>query len=305
MALIRLTREVRSKGYSMARKPVLFSSLVKPLKSWWQKIFFSVGIVACILFIMMDRGEVGYVKEIRLSLTDAILPLTQTIFQPIKSISNFVEEFKNLNQAREAARVLEVQVRDLQGELIATQGLLAQNKRLKEQTNFVDFPDTKIITGRVVTHSGGPFVKSMLISVGQENGARLGQPVMSEFGLVGIIVEVASSFSRVLQITDINSQIPVVTENTRDPAIMAGDNSRFPILKFMLSDSLMAVGDRIVTSGHGGLLPPDIPIGHIAEINGSSALVSSLVDWDRLDYIRVLDYRLADDLSQYLKNPLD
>ena len=73
----------------------------------------------------------------------------------------------------------------------------------------------------------------------------------------------------------------------------------------MLSDSLMAVGDRIVTSGHGGLLPPDIPIGHIAEINGSSALVSSLVDWNRLDYIRVLDYRFADDLSQYLKNPLD
>ena len=289
----------------MARKPVLFSSIVKPLKAWWQKIFFSVGLVACILFVMMDRGDVGYVKEIRLGLTDAVLPLTQTILHPIKSISNFVDEFKNLSQAREAVRILEVQVRNLRAELIATQGLIAQNKRLKEQTNFVDFPDTKIITGRVVTHSGGPFVKSMLINVGQDNGARLGQPVMSEFGLVGIIVEVASSFSRVLQITDINSQIPVVTENTRDPAIIAGDNSRFLKLKFMPSDSLIAVGDRIVTSGHGGLLPPDIPIGHIAQIDGPIALVSSLVDWGRLDYIRVLDYRFADDLSQYLNNPLD
>ncbi len=291
-----------SKGYLMARKPVLFSSIVKPLKAWWQKFFFSVGIVACILFIMLDRGGVGYVKEIRQGLTDAVLPITQTIFYPIKSISNFVDDFKNLSQAHEAVRALEIQVRDLQAELIMTQGLLAQNKRLKEQTNFVNFPDTKIITGRVVTHSGGPFVKSMLINVGQDNGARLGQAVMSEFGLVGVIVEVASSFSRVLQITDINSQIPVVTENTREPAIMAGDNTSFLKLKFMPSDSLVAVGDRIVTSGHGGLLPPDIPIGYIAEVDGPRVIVSSLADWGRLDYIRILDYRFADDLSQYLNN---
>ena len=303
--LIKLTHEVGGRGYSMARKPVLFSSLVKPLKVWWQKTFFAVGIVACILFMIMDRGEVNYVKEIRINLTDAVLPITQTIFHPINSISNFVDDFKNLNQAREVVKVLEAQVRELQEELIVTQGLMTQNKRLKEQTNFVDFPDTKIITGRVVAHSGGPFVKSMLINIGQDNGARLGQAVMSEYGLVGVIVEVASSFARVLQITDINSQIPVVTENTRDPAIIKGDNSRFLKLKFMPNDSLLAVGDRIVTSGHGGLLPPDVPIGHIAEIDGTSVLVSSLVDWDRLDYIRVLDYRFADDLSQHLNNLSD
>ena len=303
--LIKLTHEVGGRGYSMARKPVLFSSLVKPLKVWWQKTFFAVGIVACILFMIMDRGEVNYVKEIRINLTDAVLPITQTIFHPINSISNFVDDFKNLNQAREVVKVLEAQVRELQEELIVTQGLMTQNKRLKEQTNFVDFPDTKIITGRVVALSGGPFVKSMLINIGQDNGARLGQAVMSEYGLVGVIVEVASSFARVLQITDINSQIPVVTENTRDPAIIKGDNSRFLKLKFIPNDSVLAVGDRIVTSGHGGLLPPDIPIGHIAEIDGTSVLVSSLVDWDRLDYIRVLDYRFADDLSQYLNNPSD
>ena len=289
----------------MARKPVLFSSLVKPLKAWWRKSFFAVGIVACILFMIMDRGEVNYIKEIRINLTDAVLPITEIIFHPINSISNFVDDFKNLNQAREVVKVLEARVRELQEELIVTQGLMTQNKRLKEQTNFVDFPDTKIITGRVVTHSGGPFVKSMLINIGKNNGARLGQAVMSEYGLVGVIVEVASSFARVLQVTDINSQIPVVTENTRDPAIIKGDNSRFLKLKFMPNDSLLAVGDRIVTSGHGGLLPPDIPIGHIAEIEGTSVLVSSLVDWDRLDYIRILDYRFADDLSQYLNNPSD
>jgi len=305
LVLIKLTQKVGGGGNSMARKPVLFSSLVKPLKAWWQKTFFAVGIVACILFMIMDRGEVNYVKEIRINLTDVVLPITQTIFHPINSISNFVDDFKNLSQAREVVKVLEAQVRELQEELIVTQGLMIQNRRLREQTNFVAFPDTKIITGRVVTHSGGPFVKSMLINIGQDNGARLGQAVVSEYGLVGVIVEVASSFARVLQITDINSQIPVVTENTRDPAIIKGDNSRFLKLKFMPNDSLLAVGDRIVTSGHGGLLPPDIPIGHIAEIDGTSVLVSSLVDWDRLDYIRILDYRFADDLSQHLNNPSD
>ena len=163
--LIKLTHEVDGRGYSMARKPVLFSSLVKPLKAWWQKTSFAVGIVACILFVIMDRGGVNHVKEIRINLTDAVLPITETIFHPIKSISNFVDDFKNLNQAREVVKVLETQVRELQEELIVTQGLMIQNRRLREQTNFVAFPDTKIITGRVVTHSGGPFLKSMLINI--------------------------------------------------------------------------------------------------------------------------------------------
>ena len=57
-------------------------------------------------------------------------------------------------------------MRDLQEELIVTQGLMIQNRRLKEQTNFVDFPDTKIITGRV-SPLGGPFLKSMLINIGK------------------------------------------------------------------------------------------------------------------------------------------
>ena len=108
--LIKLTHEVGVRGYSMARKPVLFSSLVKPLKAWWQKTFFAVGIVACILFVIMDRGGVNHVKEIRINLTDAVLPITQTIFHPINSISNFVDDFKNLNQAREVVKLLEAQV---------------------------------------------------------------------------------------------------------------------------------------------------------------------------------------------------
>ena len=126
--LIKLTHEVGVRGYSMARKPVLFSSLVKPLTAWWQTTFFAVGIVACILFVIMDRGGVNHVKEIRINLTDAVLPITQTIFHPINSISNFVDDFKNFNQAREVVKVLEAQVRELQEELIVTQGLMLKIK---------------------------------------------------------------------------------------------------------------------------------------------------------------------------------
>ena len=107
-----------------------------------------------------------------------------------------------------------------------------------------------------------------------------------------------------LQITDINSQIPVVTENTCDPAIIKGDNSRFLKLKFIPNDRFWAVGDRIVTSGHGGLLPPDIPRRTYSRDRWHKC-ASPLVDWDRLDYIRILDYRFIDDLSQYLNNSSD
>ena len=91
-----------------------------------------------------------------------------------------------------------------------------------------------------------------------------------------------------LLISDLNSRIPVVAEKSRVRAILAGDNSGQPKLAFLPPNAKLEVGDRIVTSGHGGVFPAGLPVGQIAGISDGLIRVQPFADFDRLEYVRII-----------------
>jgi rod shape-determining protein MreC len=94
----------------------------------------------------------------------------------------------------------------------------------------------------------------------------------------------------VLLLTDLNSHVPVMIEGSRDRAIVDGDNSDLPRLVFLSSGARPQLGDRIVTSGHGGVFPPGLPVGVVVQNGEQGVRVKPYVDFHRLDYLRVVDY---------------
>jgi len=144
----------------------------------------------------------------------------------------------------------------------------------------------------VVADNGGAFVRTALVAAGYRDGVRRGDAAMTGEGLVGRVVEVGQRSARILLLTDINSRIPVVVERTRDQAILAGDNSDNPQLLYLPHGSSLVPGDRVVSSTAGGAFPPGLPIGVVGSVQNGTAIVSLFVDWDRLEYLRLVDYHL-------------
>ena len=164
---------------------------------------------------------------------------------------------------------------------------------LRDLHSFVPLPTIKSITGRIISYSGGAFTRSILINVGSKNGARLGQAVMSSFALVGVLVEVTDEYSRVLLITDLNSQIPVKIQNNGISGILIGDNSRLAKLFFLPQESVLAEGQIVTTSGRAGVLPPDLPIGLVKKTEGLKLVVEPFNDRGQSGYVRVLNYKFS------------
>ena len=113
---------------------------------------------------------------------------------------------------------------------------------------------------RTVGDPGGAFVRSVLINGGAREGMEKNQAAVTGAGLAGRVVQVGKRSARVLLMTDMNSRIPVLVGQTRDRAVLGGNN-------FALSPGAGSPGtagrgppgrDLVVTSGHGGLLPPDL-----------------------------------------------
>ena len=119
-----------------------------------------------------------------------------------------------------------------------------------------------------------------------------GQAVINNEGLTGRVVSAGQHSARILLLTDLNSRIPVIMESSREKAVLAGDNTPHPRLKFLAVDARVNVGDRIVTSGQGGVFPPGLPVGVVSLVSEERALVQPYVNWDRLEHVTVLDYTL-------------
>ena len=145
-------------------------------------------------------------------------------------------------------------------------------------------------TGRSVADAGGPVVHTVLVDVGTEDGAARGMAAVNERGMIGRVIEVGRHSARVLLLTDFNSRIPVLVEPSRDQAILAGNNTRRPTLVFLPLNPRLAIGNRVFTSGRGGVLPPGLEIGTVIAIDDAVVTVEPSVDFARLEYLRLLEY---------------
>ena len=156
--------------------------------------------------------------------------------------------------------------------------------------NFVPPPRASFVSARVIADGSGPFSRSVLLNVGTRNGIAKGQAVVNDLGLIGRVTEVGQRSARVLLLSDFNSRVPILFETTRERAILAGDNSATMRLDFVSPTAKVTPGERIVTSGHGGLLPAGLPVGAIVGGKDGAPRIQPFVDWSRLEYVRVVDY---------------
>jgi rod shape-determining protein MreC len=138
----------------------------------------------------------------------------------------------------------------------------------------------------------------ILVNVGSADRVARGQAVITGEGLVGRLTEVGTRAARVLLINDLNSRIPVTVESTHGNAVLAGDNSERPRLIYLAAGDAVKVGDRVVTSGEGGVFPPGLPVGVVAAIDAVGPRVEPYVDMSQLTYVMVVDYGLAQSLPE-------
>jgi rod shape-determining protein MreC len=165
-----------------------------------------------------------------------------------------------------------------------------ENARLRTVLGLKTDPPIPMVTAHVIADSRGPYADTRLADAGKERGVVVGNPVMSERGLVGRVVGVGRGVSRILLLTDIASRTPVLVDRTNARAILTGDGGPNPKLSYMRGQDPVKVGDRILTSGDGGVYPRGLPVG--VAVQGLDGTWRVRLDSDSapIDYIRILQF---------------
>jgi rod shape-determining protein MreC len=267
------------------------SRLALPLKVLADRFAFGALVILSLALLAVGKVNVHLLEGVGTRINDALVPALGALMQPVSASRRLVEGVGELLALRaENARLKEQNLRLLEWQSVARQ-LDVENAALRQLLKMRAHPNRPTaVTGRVVADAGGPFVHTVLLDVGLEDGAARGMAAVNERGMIGRVIEVGRHSARVLLLTDFNSRIPVLVEPSRDQAILAGNNTRRPNLVFLPLNPRLVVGNRVLTSGRGGVLPPGLEIGTVIAIDDAGVTVEPSVDFARLEYLRLLEY---------------
>lgn len=268
------------------------SHIAAPVRAWAQRFAFLFLVIAAFALMLLGKADTLLVERIRTVATDAMAPILELISRPVDTVGDIVGEAQNLADLRADNAELRRENERLRNWQAAAQRFEAENVALRELSRLTVEPGTRFVTARVIGDPGGAFVRSVLVNAGTGDGLAKGQAAMTSDGLAGRVAEVGLRSARVLLLTDINSRVPVVVGAARDRAILAGDNTNQPKLLYLTPSSDIRPGDQVVTSGHGGVFPPGLPVGVVTQDGDLAVRVQPYVDWAHMEYVRLVDYEL-------------
>lgn len=277
--------------------------LATPIKVLAQRFAFLALIAATFALMMLGKADVVVLERIRAVAADAVTPILDALSRPAATISELAERAHEIATVdAENARLRAENERLLNWQHVARE-LAAENTQLKSLLNMAAPPAQTFMTARVVADAGGAFVRSVLINAGERDGIKKGEVAVTGDGLVGRVITVGERSSRVLLLTDLNSRIPVELENSREQAVLAGDNTDLPQLVHLAERVPVTVGERVVTSGRAGAFPPGLPVGVVTSVNDSDIRVQPYISWSRLEFVRVVDFGTNGILVPTLERP--
>ncbi|MFQ6549296.1 rod shape-determining protein MreC [Aestuariibius sp. 2305UL40-4] len=258
-----------------------------------------VGLLLLVLIgtFVLWRIDNPRVERLRAAIVDSVVPSFDWALAPVRTVADITSDFQSYAKIYEQNQELRRELRRMQAWREAALQLEQENARLLDLNDVRIDPKLTFVTGVVLTDSGSPFRQSVLLNVGRQDGIQDGWATMDGLGLVGRISGVGGQTSRVMLLTDTSSRIPITIQPSGQKAVLAGDNTIGPVIEFLEDPSLVRPGDRVVTSGDGGVFPGDLLVGSVSQATDRRLRVRLAADYERLEFLRVLRSREAEPIT--------
>jgi rod shape-determining protein MreC len=246
-------------------------------------------ILLCLLgLFLVWRIDSPRVERFRAQVVDRVVPSFDWAMAPVTGAVNILRDFQSYQRMYQQNQDLRRELQQMKAWKEAALQLEQENARLLDLNNVQLDPRLTYVTGVVMADSGSPFRQSVLINVGSRDGIMDGWAAMDGLGLVGRISGVGRNTARVILVTDTSSRIPVTLQPSGQRALIIGDNSIAPLVDLIETPDQVRPGDRVLTSGDGGVFPAGLLVGQLAEDPGGRMRVRIAADYERLEFLRVL-----------------
>ncbi len=269
----------RRSGFSRRAQYGLFASYVIAI----------VGLFIGLLLAVTARFDPTGHDAIQGVFADITSPIAGAGRSAASGLSAGVDGVSAYIDAGSKNRAMEAEIRSDRTKLIEAQALAHENGRLKQLIHLQESQTGMVATARLIASTGASTRRFATLSAGSLQGLASGQPVRAAEGLIGRIVAAARITSRVLLLTDGGNVVPVKRVRDGTPALATGrGDGTLEIRALEAGQNPFRMGDVFVTSGAGGVYPPDVPVATVWSSDREVAIAHPFADPNRLDFAIVL-----------------
>ena len=251
-----------------------------------QRFSLFVLVSLSILFIFIETIDTKPLNYLRSFIKDTIYRGSLVISTPSKSFSNFSGYIKEHMNLYSNYIELKKENNELRNDITKSEFLELENNQLRKLIEEQVASPSNLVSARVMLDKTSPYLNSFIINTGSNKNVKNGMAVLDGKNFIGRIVDVNFFSSRVLLVSDLNSKIPVIVEPSGDHAILRGRGTNEPTLEYLPENHTFQDGDKVYTSGKGGIFSPGIPIGEI-KIEKNAIKASLFSDLSQITFINI------------------
>jgi len=246
------------------------------------------------MLIFFDH-KMGSFDSVRGYLQSLVSPLQYMANTPKQIITWAVENATTRNKLIKQNQEFKINELKFNQQLLELEVIKRENNRLRSLLASPLRSNIKKMVAEIISVNNDPYSQQIVINRGTNDGAYEGQPVLDEQGIVGQILHVGTSSSRVLLITDLTHAIPVRIKRNGIRLIASGSGHLDRLVQNYVPHSTdIHRGDILVTSGLGGKFPEDYPVATVISVTQDESrpfarVVSEpIAKIDRLRYLLLL-----------------
>ncbi|MDT8443331.1 MAG: rod shape-determining protein MreC [Desulfuromonadales bacterium] len=264
---------------------------------WWRKnrplLLGGVLLLMALLWYSVNlrqQDETNFLEGVVLRLTG---PVQAGLDRMIGGVADAWGRYLYLVDTAADNRQLIDENRTLRAVLTQSDEVRLENKRLRLLLDFKETQEIETLPARVIAEDASNWFRTVMIDKGNEHGVTEGMPVVVAEGVVGRVVRSSPRFSRVLLITDASSAIASLLQDNRARGICRGQGDQL-VFDFVLRQEDVSVGDRVVTSGMGGVFPKGLVVGKVKSVDRQdfglfqTIAVTPAVDFSHLEEVLIL-----------------
>jgi rod shape-determining protein MreC len=240
-----------------------------------------------ILIIILSSLNIKIIKDLKSIISEAVYRTSFIVSVPenflinsylkVAEYSNFYEDYKENKE----------ELKNFQSKEILNQIIISENDELKKLIEDFTFTRNKILAKVIVDHDS-PFSKTLIINKGSKDGLKIGTNIYDENYLIGRVIETNFKTSRVLLLSDLNSNVPISISPGDVQAIVVGDGTDSGKIKYIKDNLIEDIQDQSIayTSGTGGVFRSGAPVGRVS-INQDEFSINFYSNFSQLKYVLV------------------
>ena len=263
-------------------------------KSYQQKFSLLTLIFLSLIIIVLGSFNSKAIQFLKVGINEVVYRSSFIVSIPENYIKKLNIQFIEHMELLDSYKKNEILLNNLKKKKLLNDFLELENKKLRELIN--ESIQSKDIYAKVLIDRNSPYLKSIILNKGSKDKVKLGMAIVDDIYLVGKVIEVNYTNSRVLLLSDLNSKIPVLLEPQDVHAVVSGTGKNYGVIEYTKDEYNQEANENetiAYTSGYGGLFKPGLPVGKIIkEKNSKKSIINFFSDFRQLDYVKIVSYEV-------------